>query len=194
MAELEAILSLRYGHRPFRWGFSIVRTAYGPGSNEQFQKVIAILRRVVQVRTANEAKGVKKNIVYDKEIRTYFKNWIASKNGTDLYGDMRFAACIMIDTETLDQFMTTPEGFPRDSGEGYESSYWLKLVDTETHLYEPVHVRVYGEDDFIKYWFDRNLRRLPMSDLTHRGNEDNPGVLYFGHARPCTMPKIGRYK
>ncbi|KAM0296223.1 hypothetical protein ACHAPM_010483 [Fusarium culmorum] len=67
MAELEAILSLRYGHRPFRWGFSIVRTAYGPGSNEQFQKVIAILRRVVQVRTANEAKGVKKNIVYDKE-------------------------------------------------------------------------------------------------------------------------------
>ncbi|KAK6717004.1 hypothetical protein SNK05_000205 [Fusarium graminearum] len=235
MAELKVILSLRHGHRPFRWGFAIVRTAYGPGSDEQFQKVINILHRVVQVRTANEAKGVKADIVWDKEasaildhisdevdmrpneeflrrfendiladkevledaslpaVRTYFKNWIASKNGTDLYGDMRFAACIMIDTETLHQFTTTSEGFPRENNEGYRSSYWLKLVDTETHLYEPVRVRVYGADDFKKYWFDRNLRRLPMSDLTHKDNDNDPGVLYFGNAPPWTMSKISIY-
>ncbi|CAF3499451.1 unnamed protein product [Fusarium graminearum] len=152
MPELKVILSLRHGHRPFRWGFAIVRTAYGPGSDEQFQKVINILHRVVQVRTANEAKGVKADIVWDKEAR-----------------------------------------FPRENNEGYRSSYWLKLVDTETHLYEPVRVRVYGVDDFKKYWFDRNLRRLPMSDLTHKDNDNDPGVLYFGNAPPWTMSKISIY-
>ncbi|GKU07889.1 hypothetical protein FLAG1_10424 [Fusarium langsethiae] len=215
MVQLQVILSLRHGHRPFRWGYAIIRTAYGPGSDEQFQKVIAILSRVAQVRTANEAKGVKDDIMYDKQQSTNLDHIsdevdirpneeflrrlendiiddkkIMAKNGTDLAGDMRFAACIMIDTEILYQFATTPEEFLRDSEEGYASSYWLKLVDAETIPDEAVRVRVYGEDDFIKYWFERNLRRLPMSDLTHRYDDENPGVLYFGHARPRTMPKI----
>ncbi|KAH7006477.1 hypothetical protein EDB82DRAFT_522421 [Fusarium venenatum] len=37
------------GHRPCRWGFAIVRTAYGPGSDEQSRRAINIVNRVAQV-------------------------------------------------------------------------------------------------------------------------------------------------
>ncbi|KAG8674176.1 hypothetical protein FPOAC1_000139 [Fusarium poae] len=233
MARLKAILSLTDGHRPFRWGFAIVRTAYGPGSDEQFRHAINIINRVAKVWADDEANNVKENIMYckdnsaildhipvevdmrpneeflrrfendileDKEalenassaaVRAYFKKWISSKRGTALIGDMRFAACVMLDAETLEQFAAVPEGFPRDTQEGYRSSYWLKLVDTDPNPDEAVRVRVYGHDDLMKYWFDRNFRQRPMSEMTHRSDRENPGVLYFGKPR-LDIPRITR--
>ncbi|KAG8355246.1 hypothetical protein FVEN_g6869 [Fusarium venenatum] len=122
----------------------------------------------------------------------YFKKWISSKNGTALIGDMRFAACIMLDADTLDQLAAAPEGFPRDTQEGYRSSYWLKLVEAEPNPDEAVRVRVYGHDDLMKYWFDHKFRQRPMTEMTHRQDRENPGVLYFGRARlGMMMPTMG---
>ncbi|KAH6981736.1 hypothetical protein BKA56DRAFT_615853 [Ilyonectria sp. MPI-CAGE-AT-0026] len=59
ISQLREILVLARGHRQKRWGFAIVRTSYGPGSDEQMQCALALIRRTAQVFTDTEAISVK---------------------------------------------------------------------------------------------------------------------------------------
>ncbi|KAL6918901.1 hypothetical protein ACHAPO_009184 [Fusarium lateritium] len=266
VAQVQELIPLRHGHRPFCWGFAILRTAFGPRYDALFNKFVITLHRIVRLQTSKEAEVLRRfvqrhkrdranhehvsdyvdtrpndelcrsfkiDILDDRQrlenapvtlVRTTFRRWIKDMKGTSLAGDMRFAACIMADAETLHQFMDAHADFPRTSEEGFLSSYWLKLVDAETmdqfttrpdgwqqavseqrmqHWQElfdtgigpndTVRVRLYGKEDYRKYWFDRNRRRLHLSEMTHRYDDDNPGLLYYGCVEPRTRPKISIY-
>jgi hypothetical protein len=58
-------------------------------------------------------------------VRRYFNDWIASKNGTSVAGDVRFTTCIMLDTETLLQLAEAPQDLELDSNssEFFRSQY-----------------------------------------------------------------------
>jgi hypothetical protein len=225
MAHLGAVLCLTGGHRPFRWGFDIARTAYGPGTDEQFQHALAIINRLAQIWVDDEAASVKKRILYYKQndlqlehipvevdmrpneelvrryenpiiqdkgaldnaslatVREYFNKWIASKNViTSSAGDVRFATCIMLDAETLDQLAIAPGGFPRNDQERFRSEYWVKMVEAEPSPGEALRVRVFGEKDLMDYWSVRSSGEDHICDLMHRQNPENPGTLYYGRA------------
>ncbi|KAF5012634.1 hypothetical protein FDECE_1326 [Fusarium decemcellulare] len=222
MNRLEQVLLLRYGHKPKRWGFAIVRTAYGPGSDEQFQHALARIRRIAHVWADTEAVSVKTEITWLKEerfqldhipvevdtrpneqmrnryendvledekqlegasvvtVREYFNNWVASKEGTSIAGDMRYAACIMLDAETLVQLATAPKDFPPEGSYGFRSPYWVKMVEAEPKPEESFRVHVFGEFGLVEYWFGRNSRRRSVIELIHKKNRQNPGIFYFG--------------
>jgi hypothetical protein len=65
--RLEQVLSLRGGHRPLQWGFAIIRTAYGPNSDEQFEHALNIIGRIAQAWADNEIASVKTQLAYEKE-------------------------------------------------------------------------------------------------------------------------------
>ncbi|KAJ3548027.1 hypothetical protein NM208_g1213 [Fusarium decemcellulare] len=223
MVRLEEVLLLRDGHRPKRWGFAIVRTAYGPRSDEQFQHALALISRIAQVWADNEAATVKREITRMKErrfhldhipievdtrpneqmkhrfendvledekqlegasvvtVREYFNNWVESKEGTSIAGDMRYAACIMLDAETLAQLATVPKDFPPEGSSGLRSPYWVKMVEAEPKPEEAFRVRVFGESGLVYYWFSRNYRRRSVIELVHNKDRENPGIFYFGN-------------
>ncbi|KAH7019017.1 hypothetical protein EDB80DRAFT_187501 [Ilyonectria destructans] len=60
ISQLREVLVLTLGHRQRKWGFAIVRTAYGPGSDEQMQYALALIRRTAQVFTDTEAISMKR--------------------------------------------------------------------------------------------------------------------------------------
>lgn len=66
ISQLREVLVLRRGHRQKRWGFAIVRTAYGPGSDEQMQYALALIRRTAQVFTDTEAISMKDKLEWKK--------------------------------------------------------------------------------------------------------------------------------
>ncbi|KAM6520300.1 hypothetical protein FSOLCH5_005092 [Fusarium solani] len=222
MFKLKQILLLDVGHRHKRWGFAIVRTAYGPGSDEQFQHALALIGRIAQVEADSEAAGVKEDIAWKKKnsfqldhipvevdtrpndeiahrykndiledetrldsasvatVREYFNQWVAAKEGTSISGDMRYAACIMLDAETLAQLAKAPRDFPPEGSVGFGSPYWVKMVEAEPKPEDAFLVRVFGEYGLVQYWFDRNHRRWSAIDMTHTKDPENPGIRCFG--------------
>ncbi|KAF5648076.1 hypothetical protein F52700_1291 [Fusarium sp. NRRL 52700] len=65
--RLDTTLSLREGHRPKKWGFVIIRTAYGPGSDQKFEHAIEIINNIAQHWAEGEIEGVKSCITRRKE-------------------------------------------------------------------------------------------------------------------------------
>lgn len=223
--KLQQVLLLWNGHRKNQWGLAIVRTAYGPGSDELFQHALTLIGRIAQVWSDGEAAGVKRQIAQHKKevcyldhipievdtrpneelvrryvndvledsnqldgasvatVREYFREWIASKQGTDIAGDMRFSACIMLDAETLAQLANAPSDFPLAGTSTYRSLYWVKLVEVHGRPEEPFRVPIFGGlYHLFQYWFDRNYNRREVTELMHRKNPDFPGVLCWGPA------------
>lgn len=66
-SALDQTLSTRYGHRPRQWGFAIIRTAYGPESDEQFQHALTLIGRIAQVWSDMEIAESKQRVVYVEE-------------------------------------------------------------------------------------------------------------------------------
>ncbi|KAI8724290.1 hypothetical protein NCS52_00286800 [Fusarium sp. LHS14.1] len=222
MHQLKQVLVLEVGHRHRRWGFAIVRTAYGPGSDEQFRHALALIGRIVQVEADSEAAGVKEDIAWKKKnsfqldhipvevdtrpndeivrryendvleddkklegasvatVRKYFNRWIMDKEGTSISGDMRYAACIMLDAETLAQLATAPRDFPPEGSIGLGSPYWVKMVEAKPKPEDTFLVHVFGEYGLVQYWFDRNYRRRSAIEMTHTEDPENPGIRCFG--------------
>ncbi|KAF5963723.1 hypothetical protein FCOIX_13725 [Fusarium coicis] len=65
--RLDTILSLLDGHRPQKWGFVIIRTAYGPGSDQKFEHALEIINNIAQHWAEGEDEGVKFLISRGKE-------------------------------------------------------------------------------------------------------------------------------
>ncbi|KAF4468227.1 hypothetical protein FALBO_4886 [Fusarium albosuccineum] len=217
MVRLEEVLLLQDGHRPKRWGFAIVRTAYGPGSDEQFQHALAIISRIAQVWADNEAATVKREITRMKERRSQLDHipievdtrpneQMKHRYENDVLEDekqlegasvatvrerMRYTACIMLDAETLAQLATVPKDFPPEGSYGFGSSYWVKMVEAEPKPEEAFRVRVFGESGLVYYWFSRNYRRRSAIELVHNKDRENPGILYFGN--PPSNATLGEF-
>jgi hypothetical protein len=96
-------------------------------------------------------------------VRSYYNSWIASKGGSVNAGDMRYAACIMLDAETLAQLAEAPKDLPRNTMEWCRSPYWVKMVEAQpkarTDTEETFRVALFDEFDLLRYWFDRNWSR-----------------------------------
>ncbi|KAL2692543.1 hypothetical protein Neosp_002953 [[Neocosmospora] mangrovei] len=222
MHQLKQVLVLEVGHRHRRWGFAIVRTAYGSGSDEQFQHALALIGRIAQVEADSEAAGVKEDIAWKKKnsfqlphipvevdtrpndeivhryendiledetrldsasvatVREYFNQWVAAKEGTSISGDMRYAACIMLDAETLAQLAEAPRDFPPEGSVRFGSPYWVKMVEAKPKPEDAFLVHVFGEYGLVQYWFDRNYRRRSAIEMTHTKDPENPGIRCFG--------------
>ncbi|SPJ77014.1 uncharacterized protein FTOL_06241 [Fusarium torulosum] len=65
--RLEQALSLHDGHRSLQWGFAIIRTAYGPKSDEQFHHALNLIGRIAQAWSDIEIADFKTRLVYAKE-------------------------------------------------------------------------------------------------------------------------------
>jgi hypothetical protein len=65
--NLGEVICLSGGHRPNQWGFAIIRTAYGPGSDEQFQHALTLIGRIAQVWADAEILTVMRKLVRVKE-------------------------------------------------------------------------------------------------------------------------------
>ncbi|SCO82655.1 uncharacterized protein FRV6_06868 [Fusarium oxysporum] len=65
--RLDTTLSLLDGHRPKKWGFTIIRTAYGPGSDQKFEHALEIINNIAQHWAEAEVEGVKFRITCGKE-------------------------------------------------------------------------------------------------------------------------------
>ncbi|KAM5343397.1 hypothetical protein ACJ41O_011934 [Fusarium nematophilum] len=65
--HLREILTLKGPHRPQRWGFVFIRTAYGPGTDEQLQHAVALIHRIAQVYYDSDVRSV--NLTY-KRLKT----------------------------------------------------------------------------------------------------------------------------
>ncbi|KAH6962889.1 hypothetical protein DER45DRAFT_624983 [Fusarium avenaceum] len=66
-SRLDEVLTLDDGHRPLQWGFAIIRTAYGPESDEQFQHALTLIGRIAQAWSNIEIDDFKNELVYVKE-------------------------------------------------------------------------------------------------------------------------------
>ncbi|KAH7251028.1 hypothetical protein BKA59DRAFT_523948 [Fusarium tricinctum] len=66
-SRLDQALTLRDGHRPLQWGFAIIRTAYGPESDEQFQHALTLIGRIAQAWSDIEIADSKNQLAYVKE-------------------------------------------------------------------------------------------------------------------------------
>jgi hypothetical protein len=62
--RLEQALSVHGGHRPLQWGFAIIRTAYGPKSDEQFQHALNLIGRIAQAWSDIEIADFKTRLKY----------------------------------------------------------------------------------------------------------------------------------
>ncbi|KAJ4042862.1 hypothetical protein NW763_011682 [Fusarium oxysporum] len=67
LIRLGDALKVRDGHRPHQWGFAIIRTAYGPESDEQFQHALTLIGRIAQLWSDSEIASVKRGLAYHKE-------------------------------------------------------------------------------------------------------------------------------
>ncbi|EGU85557.1 hypothetical protein FOXB_03937 [Fusarium oxysporum f. sp. conglutinans Fo5176] len=92
------------------------------------------------------------------KVRSYYNSWIISKEGSSNADDMRYAACIMLDTEILAQLMQVPKDLPCNTTEHFRSPYWVNMVETKpntnTNTKEAFRVALFGEFDLLHYWFD----------------------------------------
>ncbi|EWZ41041.1 hypothetical protein FOZG_06459 [Fusarium oxysporum Fo47] len=98
------------------------------------------------------------NILEDKYLDGAWLETIVSKEGSSNAGDMRYAACIMLDTEILAQLMPVPKDLSCNTTEHFRSPYWLNMVEakpnTNTNTKEVFRVAFFGEFDLLHYWFD----------------------------------------
>ncbi|EXL94892.1 hypothetical protein NOF04DRAFT_11054 [Fusarium oxysporum II5] len=78
--------------------------------------------------------------------------------GSSNAGDMRYAACIMLDTEILAQLMPVPKDLSCNTTEHFRSPYWVNMVEAKpninTNTKEAFRVALFGEFDLLHYWFD----------------------------------------
>ncbi|KAF4957217.1 hypothetical protein FGADI_3282 [Fusarium gaditjirri] len=186
--RLQQALPSSGGHRPYQWGFAIIRTAYGPGSDEQFQHALTLIGRIAQENNMERLGNISMEVDtrpnheftrrYQNDILEDKQQLDGASVATVLVGNVRFTTCIMLDAETLVQLAEEPQGLGLDcnSSEFYRSQYWVKMVDAESEYEEAFSVFLYAGDCLIEYQFD--TRRL----VVHRKNRDNPGVLYYGFA------------
>ncbi|KAM0426266.1 hypothetical protein ACHAPT_008306 [Fusarium lateritium] len=58
LEQLQRVFGLEYDHRPQTWGFVIVRTAYGEGSDDMFQHALGLINRVAKVYIDSDIKNV----------------------------------------------------------------------------------------------------------------------------------------
>ncbi|KAF5683454.1 hypothetical protein FCIRC_4397 [Fusarium circinatum] len=65
--RLDTTLSLLDGHKPKKWGFLIIRTAYGPGSDQKFKHALEITNNIAQHWAEREVESVKRWITRGKE-------------------------------------------------------------------------------------------------------------------------------
>ncbi|CVK98931.1 uncharacterized protein FMAN_08361 [Fusarium mangiferae] len=65
--QLDTTLSLLDGHRPKKWGFAIMPTTNGPGSDKKFEHALEIINNIAQHRAEGEVEGVKFLITRGKE-------------------------------------------------------------------------------------------------------------------------------
>lgn len=230
-SRLRAVLFLNDQHRPQRWGFVIIRTAYGAKSDEQFDHALRLIDRTVRdyydeatenmrlelerdmeyypeyfnsssqidLRPIQELQRRHKNdiledpMLLDKAdiptIRNYFVNWISGKNGRWVAGDIRFAAAILLDEETLAQLETVPEN-PSDSyRDRHKSPYWVKMIEAKPAPVEPFRIRIFGRDDLVEYWFRRNWDRWNLMELLNDSDANDPSIRYYGFPQKskCTL-------
>ncbi|KAI6765527.1 hypothetical protein HG530_006597 [Fusarium avenaceum] len=66
-SPLDRVLTLDDGHRPLQWGFAIIRTAYGPESDEQFQHALNLIGRIAEAWSDIEIDDYKNELAYVKE-------------------------------------------------------------------------------------------------------------------------------
>lgn len=122
-------------------------------------------------------------------IRNYFVNWISSKNGRWVAGDIRFAAAILLDEETLAQLETVSENPSVSYKSGYEPPYWVKMVEAKPAPVEPFRIRIFGRDDLVEDWFRRNWDRWNLMELLNDRDANDQSILYYGFPRKskCTL-------
>ncbi|KAK7431565.1 hypothetical protein QQZ08_001783 [Neonectria magnoliae] len=92
-------------------------------------------------------------------VREFFINWTATKHGSSISGDIRYAACILLDSETLAQLAPAPDDFRPTGNTGYESIYWVKMVEAKSEPEYAFRTRVFGKNDLVDYWFTQNYNR-----------------------------------
>ncbi|KAG7413533.1 hypothetical protein ACKAV7_008063 [Fusarium commune] len=102
--QLEQALSLRGGHRPRQWGFAIIRTAYGPKSDEQFQHALTLICRIAQAWSDREIASSKMMLAYAKENNIERLSNISMEVDTRLNDDFtrRYQNDILQDKQQLD--------------------------------------------------------------------------------------------
>ncbi|PTD02113.1 hypothetical protein FCULG_00012193 [Fusarium culmorum] len=72
--RLDTTLSLRHGHKPKKWGFAIIRTAYGPGSDQKFEHALEMINNIAQHWSEGEVEGLKSRIALGKETDFRYKH------------------------------------------------------------------------------------------------------------------------
>ncbi|QPC69413.1 hypothetical protein HYE68_000165 [Fusarium pseudograminearum] len=72
--RLDTTLSLRHGHKPKKWGFAMIRTAYGPGSDQKFEHALDMINNIAQHWSKGEVEGLKSRIALGKETDFRYKH------------------------------------------------------------------------------------------------------------------------
>lgn len=72
--RLDTTLTLTHGHKPKKWGFAIIRTAYGPGSDQKFEHALEIINNIAQHWVEDEVEGLKFRITQGKETDFRYKD------------------------------------------------------------------------------------------------------------------------
>ncbi|KAF4337511.1 hypothetical protein FBEOM_8609 [Fusarium beomiforme] len=100
----ELALSLSDGDRPLQWGFAIIRTAYGPKSDEQFQHALTLIGRIAQTWFDNEIASFKVQVAYEKENNIEPLSQISTEVDTRLNDEFtrRYQNDILQDKQQLD--------------------------------------------------------------------------------------------
>ncbi|KAK7414978.1 hypothetical protein QQX98_006211 [Neonectria punicea] len=195
VAQLRQVLVLNYGHRPKRWGFAIVRTVYGSGSDEQFQLALALIDRIARVYAEDEAAAFKSNLERKKknnpiepadipiEVDLRPNEEMVRRYENDVLEDAAQLEDASVAT-TLAQLATVPDDFPPSGNTGYKSPYWVKMVEAKSEPEDAFRTRVFGKNDLVDYWFARNYNRRAAVELIQNQDPENPGAWYFGTPPP----------
>lgn len=127
-----------------------------------------------------------------EQVRHYFNEWLRFVDRPYHVndGDTRYRACIMMDRETMEMMANLPQGFPRPRLTYYRNNYCVKMVEAVDPRREAFLVHIFGEDDVIKYWFDRMALQKRITDITDYADEGGKKVLYYG-AEWKTHPERG---
>ncbi|KAI1052965.1 hypothetical protein LB506_009942 [Fusarium annulatum] len=160
---LEQVFSLGSSHKSYQWGFVIIRTAYGPQSDEQSQHVLTLIGRIAQAWPDHEISSSRLMQGYAKEKRQ--SSFVISllkltqDQMTSLHADIR-----MILYKFSSSLMALQS---------------LRCADAESGYDEAFCALPCWKYDLAEYTFHRrSSRRL----VVHRNNRENPGVLYYGIA------------
>lgn len=152
-----------------RWGFTVWRTVFTPGSDEKFAQALDIINQYVRhecyydVNTAKDPKNLpdeapnreiwqrfSNEVIEDreldgaspKEVRDGFVDWIA-KRGREQSDTSRYRFCILIDEDVLEALCRFP---PAPEAAGWNAQKWqlysMKAIDVELEV---------GEDADYKY-------------------------------------------